>query len=64
MNEILVPWKQQSNTWWNEICTKVVEHFGLPGDRYSSHPSEHHMIFVFKNEKDAFLCRIMISEAI
>lgn len=64
MNEILVPWEQQSNTWWNEICAKVVEHFGLPGDRYSSHPSEHHMRFVFKNEKDAFMCRLMISEAL
>jgi hypothetical protein len=64
VNEILVPWEQQSNTWWNEICAKVVEHFGLPGDRYNSHPSEHHMRFVFKNEKDAFMCRLMISESL
>lgn len=64
MNEILVPWENQSNVWWNEICAKVIERFGLPGDRYHSHPSEHHMRFVFKNEKDAFMCRIMISEVL
>ncbi len=64
MTEISVPWEQQSNIWWNEVCAKVVEQFGLPGDRYTSHPSENHMKFIFKNEQDAFMCKLLISEAL
>ncbi len=64
MTEISVPWEHQSNIWWNEVCAKVVEQFGLPGDRYTSHPSENHMKFIFKNEQDAFMCKLLISEAL
>ncbi len=64
MTEITVPWEQQSNIWWTEVCAKIVEQFGLPGDRYTSHPSENHMKFIFKNEQDAFMCKILISEAL
>ncbi len=64
MNIVNVPWENQSNIWWNEVCAKIIEQFGLPGDRYVSHPSEHHMEFVFKNERDAFMCKILISEAL
>lgn len=64
MNTITVPWENQSNVWWNETCANIIEHFGLPGDRYTSHPSENYMKFVFKNDKDAFMCRLLISEAL
>jgi hypothetical protein len=64
MNTINVPWESQSNTWWNEVCAKIIEQFGLPGDRYTSHPTESNMEFIFKNEQDAFMCRILISEAL
>jgi hypothetical protein len=61
---VSIPWRNQSNHWWNESCASVVEVFGLPGDRYSSHPSEDNMDFYFKSEKDANLCRILISEKV
>ncbi len=64
MNIVNVPWKSQSNVWWNEVCAKIIEQFGLPGDRYTSHPSESCMKFIFKNEQDAFMCKILISEAL
>jgi hypothetical protein len=64
MNIINVPWENQSNIWWNEVCAKIVEQFGLPGDKYTSHPTENNMKFIFKNEKDAFMCKILISEAL
>jgi hypothetical protein len=64
MNEILVPWENQSNIWWNEVCAKVIEQFGLPGDRYDSYPSQNFLRFVFKNDKDALMCRLLISESI
>ena len=40
----------------------VLEVFGLPGDRYESKPETDYMSFTFKNEKDATLCRILLSE--
>jgi len=47
---------------WNEICAKVIEIFGLPGDRYVSSPSTHFMVFRFKSEKDFMLAEILLSE--
>jgi hypothetical protein len=64
MNTINVPWNGQSSVWWNETCATIVEHFGLPGDRYTSHPTEDNMKFIFKNEQDAFMCKILVSEAL
>jgi len=62
MTEISVPWKSQSDVWWNETCAKIIEHFGLPGGKYTTEVNVNEMKFFFKNEKEAFLCRIMISE--
>jgi len=62
MNEINVPWKGQNNVWWNETCARIVDHFGLPGDRYRTEVSTESMKFIFNNEKGAFMCQMMISE--
>jgi hypothetical protein len=64
MNTINGPWESQSNIWWNEVCAKIIEQFGLPGDRYTSHPTKSNMKFIFKNEQDAFMCKILISESL
>ena len=64
MTRITVPWKNQSNTWWNETCAKILEHFGLPGDRYVTEITADHMHFDFNDDKDALMCRIMISDKI
>jgi hypothetical protein len=64
VTEINIPWKGQNNVFWNETCAKIVEHFGLPGDRYTTEVSEEEMKFFFKDDREAFLCKIMISEQI
>ena len=61
---VRIPWRGQNNYWWNEACASVVEVFGLPGDRFTSHPSENNMDFHFKSKKDATLCKILLSERI
>lgn len=58
---IYIEWSQP-NMPWNEICAKVLEVFGLPGDRYVSSPSTHFMLFRFKTEKDFLLGEILLSE--
>jgi hypothetical protein len=63
MHTVLVPWDDRNGTlWWNETCAKVLEHFGLPGGRYTSHPSQDQMTFNFFNEYDALLCKILLSD--
>jgi len=62
VTEIKVRWKNQSNTWWNETCARILERFGLPGDRYTTEVGADEMIFFFKDDRDAFFCRLMISE--
>jgi hypothetical protein len=59
---VSVPWRGQKEYWWNETCADILEVFGLPGNRFTSHPSENKMDFYFKSEKDAKLCKILISE--
>ena len=61
---VSLPWHGQKNYWWNEVCADVLEVFGLPGDRFTSHPKMDQMDFHFKSKKDADLCRLMLSEKI
>lgn len=58
---VRIPWNNQSGAWWNETCADIMEVFGLPGNRYQSHPTPNYMDFHFKSTKDAQLCRIMVS---
>jgi hypothetical protein len=59
---VKVTWDNQNGFWWNETCAMVLEVFGLPGGRYTSHPDQDAMFFIFNNVKDANLCRILLSE--
>jgi hypothetical protein len=62
---VAMPWKStQTETYWNESCADVVEVFGLPGGKYTTQVNPDLMIFYFKSEKDAALCRILLSEKI
>lgn len=59
---ITVSWNNQSNHWWNETCAKVLEVFGLPGDRFYYRPYVDCMTFQFRTAEDAFLCKILLSD--
>ena len=61
-HSVRVNWNNQSVPWWNEFCAMVLEVFGLPGNRFMYRPHEDYMVFEFKTEKDADLCRILLSE--
>lgn len=61
-NTITVLWDNQNVFWWNETCAMVLQVFGLPGHRFVFTPSTECMSFTFKNQKDADLCRILLSE--
>jgi hypothetical protein len=51
---VRIPWKEGDTiTKWNETCAWAMEKFGLPGDKYSTHPTEGYMDFYFQDEKDA-----------
>ena len=63
-NVVTVPWKSQSNVWWNQTCANIIEVFGLPGGRYVTEVSSECVHFFFENEKDAFMCKLMISDEI
>ena len=61
---VTVPWESQSNHWWNETCADIVEHFGLPGDKYVTSVNTECMDFIFYDDKDALMCRLLISEKV
>lgn len=62
MVKISVPWENQSNIWWSETCANIIDHFGLPGNKYTTEVSAEEMLFFFKDEKDALMCMLLISE--
>ena len=61
---VTVPWESQNNIWWNETCAIITEHFGLPGGKYVTSVSTECMKFIFYDDRDALLCKIMISDRI
>ena len=62
--EIRLNWDNQNKYWWNQVCADVIEIFGLPGDRFTSHPYEDCMLFRFKSKKDYQLCKILLSDKV
>jgi hypothetical protein len=61
---VSVPWESQSNVWWNETCADIMEHFGLPGGKYRTEVSTEYMKFIFYDDRDALMCRLLISDKI
>jgi hypothetical protein len=61
---VTVPWESQSNIWWNETCADIMEHFGLPGGKYRTEVSTEYMKFIFYDDRDALMCRLLISDKI
>ena len=64
MNKVTVPWESQNNAWWNETCATICEHFGLPGGKYVTEVNTECMNFIFYNDKDALMCRLLVSESL
>jgi len=62
MYNVYIPWKEQRDQYWNDLCARVVEHFGLPGGKYTSHPEADWMTFSFKSEQDHLICKMLLSE--
>jgi hypothetical protein len=54
MHCIRICWqKGDTITNWDEICIWAIEQFGLPGTKFTAHPTQDHMDFLFSDEKDA-----------
>jgi len=41
---------------WADAMASIVEHFGLPGDRYITQFDPHDVVFRFRQEQDATVC--------
>lgn len=54
---VQLKWEKGKDTeyFWNQACAWAVEQFGLPGDRYVTHPTDDNMDFLFKSHADAVL---------
>ena len=59
---VRVYWHNDSNEQelWNLRCARIVEIFGLPGDRFCTNISTDWMEFWFRTPEDATLCRLAI----
>jgi hypothetical protein len=57
-----ISWQPGDPMSWNEICSQVVEQFGLPGDRYITEVGLLDMAFIFKSPQDLLLFKLKWSE--
>ena len=66
MITVQIPWSPKANTTalWNEITASVVDHFGLPGNRFTTEVTEDYMNFNFINDQDGLMCKILVSDYI
>jgi hypothetical protein len=48
---------------WNMRMARVVELFGLPGDRYITEITEDYMTFWFRDANDALLFRLCYGDS-
>jgi hypothetical protein len=54
---IRIDWERETTNekYWNEVCARCIEMFGLPGGRYFTHAYVDYMEFIFNSEKDAIM---------
>jgi len=59
-----IPWspKIDSLPAWNEATASIVEHFGLPGDKYTTELTSDYMNFNFYNDNEGLMCKILVSD--
>jgi len=51
---IRIPWRIGDTVQrWDETCAWAIETFGLPGDKFITHPTEDYMDFMFRTSEDA-----------
>jgi len=51
---VRIPWRHNDTiSRWDEVCIWAIEQFGLPGQRYTTHPTSEHMDFAFESSQDA-----------
>lgn len=56
---VKIYWKQgDSCADWNEKCIQVMEHFGLPGHKYTTTVTDDYMSFNFNQSEDAVLFKL------
>jgi hypothetical protein len=61
MTKVTINWRQGDTiNDWDKKCIRVIETFGLPGNKYTTELSEDHMIFTFVDAEDAVIARLMI----
>lgn len=64
--KVTIPWETNFPAWdvqghqiqWHEASVYAMEHFGLPGDRYTCRPTKSAMEFWFRDEADALMFQI------
>ena len=66
MVTVHVPWnpKLNSTLLWNQVTASILEHFGLPGDKYTTEITEHYMNFQFQDDREGLMCQILVSDYI
>ena len=55
MTVVRLSWNLDIPTPWNLVCSRAIEVFGLPGERYITHPTQDYMEFHFRDPRDATL---------
>jgi hypothetical protein len=53
---------QNMSDTWNLSCARIIEHFGLPGVKYTTKLTDFGITFEFQLVEDAFVAKLLIGE--
>lgn len=47
---------------WNHVCARMIDRFGLAGDRYTTEMTASYILFYFTSAEDALVAKLMVGD--
>jgi hypothetical protein len=61
MTDVKISWNNgDTYTEWDEKCIRVIETFGLPGNKFTTKLGDDCLVFSFTDPEDAVMAQLML----
>jgi hypothetical protein len=61
MIDIKISWNSgDTYSEWDEKCIRIIETFGLPGNKFTTQLNEDCLVFSFNDAEDALMAKLII----
>lgn len=61
MTDIKIQWQAtETISDWDQKCIRIIETFGLPGEKYTTTLNVDYMLFSFNDAEDAMIAKLIV----